>query len=172
MPRRTPKRTPPKRGSRLLGPYDLSTIGLPGGTEEQALSLGFARASGRQTMRDLVIRSNQLLVQDTANAYIVLQPDVNGPLVRAVDLTTLRNDYDNELKLGGLPSTLSDSQFKHQLDTKKLGMARKQSVFEGVPTQHHWRPTNRVAGNANIWIARSSQAKNALPAMAPLKIKY
>ena len=141
MPRRTPKRTPPKRGSRLLGPYDLTAIGLPGGDEEQALSLGFARAealeSGRQTMRDLVERSNQLLVQDTANAYIVLQPDVNGPLVRAVDLTTLRNDYDNELKLGGLPSTLSDSQFKHQLDTKKLGMARKQSVFEGLPTQHH-----------------------------------
>ena len=73
--------------------------------------------------------------------------------------------------MGGLPSTLSDNQFKHQLDTKKLGMARKQSVFEGLPTQHHWRPTNRV-DQANIWIARASQAKNALPVMAPLKIKY
>ena len=173
MPRR-PKRTPPKRGSRLLGPYDMSTVGLPGGTEEQALSLGFALDSGRQTMRDLVERSNQLLVQDTANAYIVLQPELNGPLARAVDLTTLRNDYDYELNLGGLPITLTDNQFKHQLDTNKLGMARRQSVFEGVPTQHHWRPTDRVAGKqANIWIGRSSQAKNALPnRYDPLQIRY
>ena len=133
-----------------MGPYDLSKTGLPDGDEESALALGFARAealeSGRQTMRDLVERSNQLLVQDTANRYIVLQPDVNGRLARAVDLTTLRNDYDYELNLGGLPSSLTDNQFKHQLDTNKLGMARKQSVFEGVPTQHHWRPTDRVAG--------------------------
>ena len=104
----------------------------------------------------------------------MLQPDLNGPLARAVDLTTLRNDYDYELNLGGLPNTLTDNQFKHQLDTNKLGMARKQSVFQGVPTNHHWRPTDRTGGKqANIWIARSSQAKNALPnRYDPLQIRY
>ena len=69
-------------------------IGLPGGDEEQALSLGFARiealevgrregyaranANATQVVTRLVERSNQLLVQDTSNAYIVLQPDQNA----------------------------------------------------------------------------------------------
>ena len=100
MPRRAKRTPPPKRGSRLLGPYDLSKIGLPGGSEEQALSLGFALEQGRaegftratanitQSVTRLVERSNQLLVQDSQNAYIVLQPDQNGPFARSVNLST------------------------------------------------------------------------------------
>ena len=82
--------------------------------------------------------------------------------------------YASDLALGGLPNTITDNAFKHQLDTHKLGIARKQSVFEGVPTNHHWRPTDRTTGKqADTWIARSSQAKNALPnRYAPLQIRY
>ena len=181
MPRRTPKRTAvQRRGSRLLGPYDLSTIGLPGGDEDSALALGFARASalaqGRnegfarananitQSVTRLVERSNQLLVQDSSNAYIVLQPDQNGPFARSVNMATLRNEFAADLTSGGLPVNLTDDQFRHQLD-QKMNLTRGQSVFRGVPVDHNWRV-------GSMYIARTAQAKNALPpTFAPLKIK-
>ena len=188
MPRR-PKRTPPpKRGSRLLGPYDLSKIGLPGGSEEQALSLGFARLEALKQGRSegfarantkithsitrLVERSNQLLVQDSSNAYIVLQPDQNGPFARSVNMATLRNEFAADLNMGGLPDTLTDDQFRHQLD-QKMNMTRGQSVFRGIPVDHNYRPVDPVTGKAGgIYIARTAQAKNALPTtFAPLRIK-
>ena len=93
-------------------------IGLPGGDEESALALGFARfealesgrregyaranANATQVVTRLVERSNQLLVADTSNAYIVLQPDQNGPFARAINMTTLRNKFAAELSLDGL----------------------------------------------------------------------
>ena len=156
---------PPRRAPRH--PKDL-VVGLPAGDEFSALGQGFAS----QNLHRLAERSNQLLVQDTANAYIVLQPELNGPLARSVDMATLRREFDSDLAIGGLGAALTDDQFRHQLDTNKLGIARRQSVFEGLPTTHHWRPTSRGGKQANIWIARSKQAKNALPIMAPLKIKY
>ena len=170
MPRRTPKRTPPqRRGSRLLGPYDLSKIGLPGGSEEQALSLGLARfealeqgrnegyahsnAGATTVMTRLVERSNQLLVQDTSNAYIVLQPDQNGPFARSVNMATLRNEFATDLTMGGLPGTLTDDQFRHQLDAK-MNMTRGQSVFTGLPVDHNYRPVDPVTGKtANLYSA-------------------
>ena len=186
MPRRTPKRTPPpkRRGSRLLGPYDLSRIGLPGGTEEQALSLGFALEQGRaqgyanattninKSVTRLVERSNQLLVQDSQNAYIVLQPDQNGPFARSVNMATLRNEFASDLTMGGLPDNLTDDQFRHQLDAK-MNMTRGQSVFKGIPGDHNYRPVDPATGKASsIYIARTAQAKNALPqTFAPLRIK-
>ena len=149
-------------------PKDL-VVGLPGGDEISALGQGFAT----QNLHRLAQRSNQLLVQDTANAYIVLQPELNGPLARSVDMATLRREFDSDLATGGLSSALTDDQFRHQLDTNKLGIARRQSVFEEVPTNHHWRPTNRAGKQADIWIARSKQAKNALPnRYDPLQIRY
>ena len=158
---------PPRRAPRH--PKDL-VVGLPGGDDISALGQGFAK----QNIRRLAERSNQILVQDTANAYIVLQPELNGPLARSVDMATLRREFAHDLALGGLPGTMTDDQFRHSLDTNKLGIARRQSVFEGLPTTHHWRPTDRVGGKqANIWIARSKQAKNALPnRYAPLQIRY
>ena len=176
MPRRTPKRTPPqRRGSRLLGPYDLSTIGLPGGSAEQALSLGFALEQGRaegyasvttiinKSVTRLVERSNQLLVQDSQNAYIVVQPDQNGPFARSVNLSTLRNEFASDLTMGGLPDNLTDDQFRHQLDAK-MNMTRGQSVFRGIPGDHNYRPVDPITGKASsIYIARTAQAKNALP---------
>ena len=184
MPRR-PKRTPPqRRGSRLLGPYDLTTIGLPGGSEEQALSLAFAEEKGRlegfaqsnvsanQTIKNLVERSNQLLVQDSSNAYIVMQPDQNGPFARSINMTSLRTEFAAELSLGGLPDTLTEAAFKHQLD-QKLNMTRGQSVFRGLPGDHNYRPTDAKTGQqANIFIARTAQAKNLIPKMAPMRIRY
>ncbi len=88
-------------------------------------------------------------------------------------MSTLRAEFDIELALGGLPNTLTNDAFKHQLD-QKLSIARGQSVFEGLPTDHHYRPANRAGDQqANIWIPSSAQAKNALPATyAPLKIRY
>ena len=157
---------PPRRAPRH--PKDL-VVGLPGGDDISALGQGF----GNQGIRRLAERSNQLLVQDTANAYIVLDARQNGPLARSIDMATLRREYASDLALGGLPGTLSDDQFRHQLDTNKLGIARRQSVFKGVPTTHHWRPTNRAGKQADIWIARSKQAKNALPnRYDPLQIRY
>ena len=160
MPRR-PKRTPPqRRGSRLLGPYDLSKIGLPGGSEEQALSIGFALEQGRaegftratanvtQAMTRLVERSNQLLVQDSTNAYIVLQPEQNGPFARSVNISTLRNEFAGDLIMGGLPDNLTDDQFRHQLD-QKMNMTRGQSVFRGIPGDHNYRPVDPVTGKAS-----------------------
>ena len=183
MPRR-PKRTAQRRGSRLLGPYDLTTIGLPGGDEEGALSLGFALENGRaegfaqsnvsanQTIKSLVERSNQLLVQDSSNAYIVMQPDQNGPFARAINMATLRNEFATDLSLGGLPDTLTDDQFRHQLD-QKLNMTRGQSVFRGLPGDHNYRPTDTTTGKAaNIFIARTAQAKNLIPKMIPMRIRY
>ena len=184
MSRRTPKRTAQRRGSRLLGPYDLNTIGLPGGSEEQALSIGFALEQGRaqgyanattninKSVTRLVERSNQLLVQDSQNAYIVLQPDQNGPFARSINLATLRNEFANDLTMGGLPDTLTDDQFRHQLDAK-MNMTRGQSVFRGIPGDHNYRPVDPTTGKASsIYIARTAQAKNALPpTFAPLRIK-
>ena len=115
MPRRTPKRTAQRRGSRLLGPYDLTTIGLPGGDEEGAISLGLALERGRaegfaqsnvsanQTIKNLVELSNQLLVADSSNAYIVLQPDQNGPFARSINMSTLRTEFATDLTMVRLP---------------------------------------------------------------------
>jgi hypothetical protein len=162
----------------------LSTIGLPGGSEEQALSIGFALEQGRaegftratanvtQAMTRLVERSNQLLVQDSTNAYIVLQPDLNGPFARSVNISTLRNEFAGDLIMGGLPDNLTDDQFRHQLDAK-MNLVRGQSVFKGIPGDHNYRPVDPVTGKvSSIYIARTAQAKNALPTtFAPLRIK-
>ena len=157
---------PPRR--RTWRPKDL-VVGLPGGDEFSALGQGFSN----QNLHRLAERSNQLLVQDTANAYIVLDARQNGPLARSIDMATLRREYAGDLALGGLAAALTDDQFRHQLDTNKLGIARRQSIFEGVPTTHHWRPTNRAGKQADIWIARSKQAKNALlNRYDPLQIRY
>ena len=108
-------------------------------------------------------RSNQLLVQDSSNAYIVLQPDQNGPFARAINMDTLRHEFSADLARGGLPNNLTDDQFRHQLD-QKSNMTREQSVFRGLPVDHNWRV-------GSMYIARTGQAKNALPVMTPLKIK-
>ena len=146
-----------------------------GGSEIEALSLGFARDEARRegfaransnvtkSVTRLVERSNQLLVQDSSNAYIVLQPDQNGPFARAINMATLRNEFAADLTRGGLPDNLTDDQFRHQLDLK-LNMTRGQSVFRGLPVDHNWRV-------GSTYIARTAQAKNALPVMTPLAIK-
>ena len=158
-----PRRRAPRHPKGLV-------VGLPGGDDISALGQGFAT----QNLHRLAERSNQLLVQDTANAYIVLDAKQNGPLARSMDMATLRREFASDLALGGLGAALTDDQFRHQLDTNKLGIARRQSIFEGVPTNHHWRPTDRATGKqADIWIARSKQSKNALPnRYAPLQIRY
>ena len=179
MPRATNRRTPRRRSANppAVGPYNLSTLKLPGGSEEQALSLGFAREEARhegvasatagttQSIMRLVDRSNQLLVGDTGNAYIVLQPEVHGPFARAINMATLRSEFAADLKLAGLPDTLTEAAFKHQLD-QKLNMTRGQSVFRGVPVDHNFKV-------GSMYVARSAQAKNVLPATyAPLRIRH
>ena len=178
MPRATNRRTPRRRSAHppAVGPYNLSTQRLPGGSELEALSLGFALETGRregyaratanvtQSVTRLVERSNQLLVQDSSNAYIVLTPDQNGPFARSINMATLRNEFAADLAKGGLPDNLTDDQFRHQLDLK-LNMTRGQSAFRGLPVDHNWRV-------GSMHIARTAQAKNALPAMQPLRIKF
>ena len=182
MPRATNRRTPRRRPNPpAVGPYNLSTLRLPGGSELEALSLGFSREealdlgrtegyananlSATQAIKKLVERSNQLLVQDTSNAYIILMPDQNGPLARSVNMASLRAEFDADLTMGGLPNNLTEAQFKHQLD-QKLNMTRGQSAFKGVPGDHNFK-----AGS--IYIARLAQARNTLPkTYTPLRIKH
>ena len=57
---------------------------------------------------------NQPLVQDTSNTYIVLQPDLNGPLARSVNMSTLRAEVASDVTMGGLPDDLTPDSFKHQ----------------------------------------------------------
>ena len=123
-------------------------------------------------MTRLVERSNQLLVADTSNAYIVLQPDQNGPFARAVGMSALRNEFAADLTMGGLPDNLTDDHFRHQLDAK-MNMTRGQSVFRGLPGDHNYRSTDTTTGKAaNIFIARTAQAKNLIPKMIPMRIRY
>ena len=164
-------------------------IGLPGGDEESALALGFARfeavesgrregyaranANATQVVTRLVERSNQLLVQDTSNAYILLQPDQNGPFVRSVNLATLRNEFAADLAMGGLPDTLTDDQFRHQLDQKLNIDPRAKRLPRATRGDHNYRPTDTTTGKAaNIFIARTAQAKNLIPKMIPMRIRY
>ena len=85
-------------------------------------------------------------------------------------MVTLRAKFDSDLTMGGLPADLMPDAFKHQLD-QKLNMTRGQSAFRGVPVDHNWRPA--TGKEANIWIARSSQTKHALPtSYAPLRIRH
>ena len=92
---------------RTRRPKDL-VMGLPGGDEINALGQGFVNQNNRRVAE----RSNQLLVQDTSTVYIVLDPKLNGPLARAIDPPTLRAEFDHDLNMGGLPSGLSNNQFK------------------------------------------------------------
>ena len=80
-------------------------------------------------------------------------------------MASLRAEFDADLKMGGLPDNLTEAQFKHQLDAK-LNMTRGQSAFKGVPGDHNFK-----AGS--IYVARSAQARNALPkTYTPLRIKH
>ena len=74
--------------------------------------------------------------------------------------------------MGGLTDNLTDDQFRHQLD-QNLNMSRGQSVFRGLPGDHNYRPTDTTTGKAaNIFIARTAQAKNLIPKMTPMRIRY
>ena len=71
------RRTMPQRQRRptkntQLGPYDLSTRRLPGGTEIEALGAGYARmlAYGNG-YSSAATEDNQRLLKDTKNAYVV-----------------------------------------------------------------------------------------------------
>ena len=80
-------------------------------------------------------------------------------------MATLRAEFESDLTMGGLPDTLTEAQFKHQL-YQKLNMTRGQRVFRGVPVDHNFKV-------GSMYIARSAQAKNALPATyAPLRIRH
>ena len=87
-------------------------------------------------------------------------------------MTTLINEFAADLTMGGLPDTLTEAAFKHQLDAK-MNMTRGQSVFRGLPVDHNYRPVDPVTGKeSNLYIARAAQAKNALPpTFAPLRIR-
>ena len=87
-------------------------------------------------------------------------------------MSALRNEFAADLTMGGLPDTLTDDQFRHQLD-QKMNMTRGQSVFRGLPADHNYRPVDPATGKAaNLYIARAAQSKNALPpTFAPLRIK-
>ena len=86
---------------------------------------GSAATVTSQNARRIVQRANQLLIQDTTNEYVVLQPGLNGPLARSMDLTTLRSEFDGDLTMGGLPASLTNDPFKHQLDNNSLSLARR-----------------------------------------------
>ena len=47
-------------------------------------------------------------------------------------MSTLRTEFAVNLAMGGLPDTLTEAAFKHQLD-QKLDMSRGQLAFKGLP---------------------------------------
>ena len=73
--------------------------------------------------------------------------DPNNPIFDINMSYPLRNEFAADLMMGGLPDNLTDDH---------SGTSS---------TDHNWRV-------GSMFFARTAQAKNALPAMTPLKIKF
>ena len=133
MPRQR-RRTPPRKQA-LLGFYDLSTRLLPGGTELQALAAGFSLMQGYERgYSSAAAESNQLLLKDTKNAYLVADlNDPRGRLARAVTQPDLFKEYAAELTIR-MPTT-NEKKLHHDIG-RAMGIPRGQKVADGLPFLH------------------------------------
>ena len=131
------------RKMNTVGPYDLSTIQLPFGSEFDALETGFARErASREGYTQAAIISNQQLLADTRNSYVVV--DLDSPhkqLARAMTQEAVFTKYNTDI-MKTLPKTHL-SKLNHDI-MREMGMPRGQSVDVGLPGQYVYKPSENV----------------------------
>ena len=155
MPRQRRRATPRKQAP--LGPYDLSTRLLPGGTEIQALAAGYAALAlsdsqeaaypARERAREQKVGynlgyveaasfANGRLIRDTASSYLVSDiTKPHGGILRGVGLGDVLKEYGADISFAlkkSLPKT--DSTQRKMLESA-MGLQRGQSVADGLPAQ-------------------------------------
>ena len=136
MPRNTRRKV-----SKAVGPFDLSTRKLPGGTELEALETGYVRARERKAGYDLgyveaVGVANDRMIRDTRSAYLLADiTKPHGAIFRGVSLKDVLTEYkaDIEASVGhAIPTT--DSTQRKMMD-KAMGVSRGQKTSEGLPAE-------------------------------------
>jgi hypothetical protein len=131
------------RKMNTVGPYDLSTIQLPFGSEFDALETGFARErAGREGYTQAALIANQQLLADTRNSYVVV--DLDSPhrqLARAMTQQAVFTQYHTDI-MKTLPGTY-ESKLNHDI-MREMGMPRGQSVDVGLPGQYVYKPSENV----------------------------
>jgi len=151
------------RKKNAVGPYDLSTIQLPFGSEFDALSSGFARErAGRQGYTQAALISNEQLLADTENAYLVV--DLNsqhGKIGRALTQPAMFEKYHTDI-MDTLPDTY-ESKLSHDIK-KKMGIPRDQGVAVGLPGEYVFKPSQ------NVYITHVKSARKGL-GMRPVVAK-
>ena len=149
MPRRRQRQAKP------VGPYDLSTIQLPFGSELDALASGFARQrAGRQGYTEAAVIANQQLLEDTRNSYIVV--DLNSPhaqIGRAMTRSDMFEKYQADIE-HTLPGT-HVNKVSHDIK-RAMGIPRGQSIDVGLPGQYIYKPSD------NVYIAHVKSARIGL----------
>ena len=136
MPRR-------QRQAKPVGPFDLRNTKLPFGSEIEALSSGFARErAGRQGYTEAALISNQQLLADTRNSYIVV--DLNSPhgqIGRAMKKSDIFEKYQADIE-HTLPGT-HVGKVSHDIK-RNMGIPRGQSIDVGLPGQYIYKPSQNV----------------------------
>ena len=134
---------PRRRQAKPVGPYDLSTIQLPFGSELDALASGFARErASREGYTQAAIIANQQLLEDTRNSYIVVDLDAqHGQIGRAMTEEAVFNKYRADIE-STLPGTRL-SKLTHDIH-RKMGIPRNQGVDVGLPGQYVFKPSENV----------------------------
>jgi hypothetical protein len=187
MPQRR-RTTPRARKTTPLGPYDLSTRKLPGGTEIQALAAGYASLALRDSQEagyparerakeqkvgydqgyvEAAGVANNRIIRDTNSAYLltdVTKP--HGGIFRAVELNAVMREYtaDIEASVGhSMPTT--DSTRRKMLD-KAMGLKKGQKTADGLPAEFrfHIKPglsLTHVAPAKKFFIEQDKAAMNA-----------
>ena len=188
MPRRTAAARKPRQRKPPPGPYDLSTIKLPGGSEMDALGTGFAtqrsRMQGyRQGQIETEARANIATVTYTQSALGVIDPNKHGGLLLPMSAPRFRTDYAEELKAydkehgkvgddrlydeikptnGKGPGITSDTWAKRFYQV--MGVGRGQSRYTGLPQDRHFMfPTGTL-------VAGGQTFKNLLNANRPMPV--
>ena len=186
MPRRTAAARKPRQRKPPPGPYDLSTIKLPGGSEMDALATGFATERSRmlgyrQGRVETEARANIATVTYTSTALGVFNPDKNGGLLIPMTVGQFRTEFDDELKAWdndngkrgddklhepiksktGTAQGITNDTWMKRLDTQQ-GRARGESRFVGIP---HNKFTEFPNG---ILVAGGQTFKNLLNANRPI----
>ena len=167
MPQRRKART---NNNKPVGPFDLSTRKLPGGTEMEALAAGYAtlmlpareRAREQKAGYDLGYVeaagvANDRMIRDTSSAYLLADiTKPHGGIFRGITLKDVLTEYraDIEASVGhAIPTT--DSTQRKMLDTA-MGLSRGQKTSEGLPAEF------RFVIKPGISITHVSPAKNFL----------
>ena len=177
MPRRTkPRRKARPRRPPPVGPFDLSTIKLPGGSEMEALATGFERLrSYHQGRVDTEALANRMVVIHTNSALGVYDPDNYGGLLVPMSVGQFRTDYEGVLEAhdrqhgkqgddklheevkqkGGQTPGISNDAWLKRLD-KATGLPRGGSRFNGLPQDRY------MEFPSGVLVAGSKTFKNLL----------